>query len=535
MSNRPKTTGTIGIAPANLRRRRIFGGGIGAASMLALPPWTRAWAQSEGAIKLLRLPKVALVMGNGKYEDSKVLKNPVNDAQAISASLKSAGFEVTTHLDMNRDAMLAAVRTYTGILEKRQCVGLFYFAGHGAQLAWRNYLLPVDAVIDGIEDIPKQCVDLEVLIGGVRRASNPMNIIILDACRDNPFGRDFRVNEKGLSQMDAPSSTLLAYATSPGNYASDGEGVNGLYTENLLRELKVPDTRIEDVFKRVRLNVRKRSNGQQIPWESTSLEEDFYFLPPKELKKLSEQERERLYVEELVLWSKISESTMPAPIEDYLRRYPGGVFSELGQLYLDRLLARQGEKKIVAISDAANPFTKGTAFADTGFKIGDTYSFRRLDPFSKVEQQRTTEMVSKITDFEIQYDTGRTTDLLGNAIRGADGSFFTSLQYFPTEYRIGKRWTTRFKFTNRSGLSTGEMDFTVVARESVTVPAGTFNAFRSVGRGFFIFGTTRGELELQIWHAPDKVRRPLITIDLRKIGNQYIVANRSELVSYKQS
>ena len=94
-----------------------------------------------------------------------------------------------------------------------------------------------------------------------------MNVVILDACRENPFG-DIRVENRGLSQIDAPHSTLLAYATAPGNVASDGEGANGLYTENLLREMRVPDAKIEDVFKRVRLNVRRRTNGQQIPWET---------------------------------------------------------------------------------------------------------------------------------------------------------------------------------------------------------------------------------------------------------------------------
>ena len=118
--------------------------------------------------------------------------------------------------------------------------------------------------------------DLNVLLQGLTRANNPMNVVILDACRDSPFGRRVPVEQKGLSQFDAPPGSLLAYATSPGNVASDGEGANGLYTENLLRELKVPEAKIEDVFKRVRLNVRRRSNGQQIPWESTSLEEDFY-------------------------------------------------------------------------------------------------------------------------------------------------------------------------------------------------------------------------------------------------------------------
>ena len=174
----------------------------------------------------------------------------------------------------------------------------------------------------------EQYWDLISLIEGINKASNPMNVVILDACRENPFG-DIRVENRGLSQIDAPHSTLLAYATAPGNVASDGEGAHGLYTENLLREMRVPDAKIEDVFKRVRLNVRRRTNGQQIPWESTSLEEDFWFVPPQELKKVSEAEAAREFETELVIWEKIKEATEPAPIEDYLRRYPSGRFSEL--------------------------------------------------------------------------------------------------------------------------------------------------------------------------------------------------------------
>ena len=142
--------------------------------------------------------------------------------------------------------------------------------------------------IDTIADIPKQGVEVNALLEGLTKAANPMNVIILDACRDNPFGSLKGVDQKGLSQMDAPPNTIISYATAPGNVASDGEGENGLYTENFLREVKVAEAKVEDVFKRVRLNVRRKSNGAQLPWDSSSLEDDFYFIPPKELRKLSD-------------------------------------------------------------------------------------------------------------------------------------------------------------------------------------------------------------------------------------------------------
>ena len=198
---------------------------------------------------------MALVLGNSKYKESP-LKNPANDARAVADALKASGFEVTLRVDAGQADMTAAVQAYVQAVSAKKCVGLFYYAGHGVQLAWRNYMLPVDADIDTVADVPKQCVEVNGLLEGLTKASNPMNIIILDACRDNPFGHLKGIDHKGLSQMDAPQSTLLAYATSPGNVASDGEGANGLYTENLLRELRVPEAKVEEVFKRVRLGVR---------------------------------------------------------------------------------------------------------------------------------------------------------------------------------------------------------------------------------------------------------------------------------------
>jgi hypothetical protein len=291
----------------NWGRRRILQAGLAAGSVPLLK-WDLARAQSPdrnlmaaerqaapgfaGSLSLLGAPRRALVIGNSAYGFGP-LKNPANDARAIADELKRTGFEVVTGLDLSRKEMLEAIRAYGESIARAKAVGLFYFAGHGVQLAWRNYLLPTDAVVQRIEDIQSRGVDVNAVIEGIAKAANPMNVVILDACRDNPFARSGKVEQKGLSQLDAPPGTLLAYATSPGNIASDGDGVNGLYTEQLLREILVPEAKIEDVFKRVRLAVRRRSNGQQIPWESTSLEEDFWFIPSKEMKRLADEEVER--------------------------------------------------------------------------------------------------------------------------------------------------------------------------------------------------------------------------------------------------
>src|SRR4051812_16589871 len=297
-------------------RRDVFKAALAAGGASALPA-AHAALQAEPTASLLAAPRRALVIGNSAYAFAP-LKNPANDAGAIADELKKIGFEVTSGIDLKRAEMAAAITAYAAGLARTKAVGLFYFAGHGTQFAWRNFLLPTDAVVRTMEDVQKSCVDVNALIEGIASAANPMNMIVLDACRENPFGRDFRVEQKGLSQLDAPPGTFLAYATSPGNVASDGEGANGLYTENLLREMKVPEAKIEDVFKRVRLSVRRTSNGLQIPWESTSLEEDFWFIPPAELKRRSDREAAEEFRREAAMWDLVKDSKKPGPLADYL-------------------------------------------------------------------------------------------------------------------------------------------------------------------------------------------------------------------------
>lgn len=341
------------------RRRWLKQAGL-LASSAALPLWVPgSSAQSDSALSTL--PRTALVIGNTRYAQAP-LRNPVNDAKAIGGELQKLGFKVDLLLDAGRSQMTNSIQAFGSALAKTRGVGLFYYAGHGAQLAWRNYLIPVDAEIEKLEDMRDKTVELNSVLQGLIKAANPMNVIILDACRDNPFGNKVLTEQKGLSQFDAPPGSLLAYATSPGNTAADGEGNNGLYTENLLRELQIPAAKIEDVFKRVRLAVRRRSEGRQIPWESTSLEEDFYFQLPKQARKLSEAELEKQFEEELAVWEKIKESKDTAPIEDYLRRYPSGKFAELAQFRLNRLLAkRETAVQIAAVGGALKPATGGSA------------------------------------------------------------------------------------------------------------------------------------------------------------------------------
>ena len=220
--------------------------------------------------------RVALIIGNAAYVNVPVLANSTNDAKSIANIMKKLGFKVFDVIDGDKASMERAIDQMKDQLKGQQAVAMLYYAGHGLQLDWRNYMVPVDAKLNSSADVPKQTIDIERVITTFKNANTRMNIIVLDACRDNPFAD--KASGKGLAQLDAPPGTYLAFATSPGNVAEDGDvsSGNGLFTEFLIKELQKP-ARIEDVFKRVRLQVRQKSQGRQIPWDSSSLEDDFAF------------------------------------------------------------------------------------------------------------------------------------------------------------------------------------------------------------------------------------------------------------------
>lgn len=219
--------------------------------------------------------RVALVIGNGAYPTAP-LKNPSNDATDLAAALGSLGFEVTLGIDWGLREMDDAIRAFGDRL-KQGGVGLFYFAGHGLQVEGRNYLVPVGARIDSQSDVSFEAIDAGRVLGKMDDAGNGFNIVILDACRNNPFGRGFRSVDRGLAQVTAPAGSFIAYATSPGSVAADGDGRNGTFTAALLDSIKAPGLKLEDVFKRVRQQVASKTSSKQIPWDSSSLVGEFYF------------------------------------------------------------------------------------------------------------------------------------------------------------------------------------------------------------------------------------------------------------------
>ena len=243
-----------------------------ALSVTAIGVWVVASVLPVAAQGAREEPKIALLIGNSAYREAP-LRNPVNDVRAMARTLRELGFTVLAHENTGKRAMETAILEFGRRLADGG-VGFFYYAGHGLQVRGRNYLVPVDADIESEAATRIAAVDVDLLLEQMAEAKNRVNVVILDACRNNPFERRLRGASKGLAAVDAARGTLIAYATAPGSVAADGEGANGLYTEELLKALRVPGLKVEEVFKQVRVGVTSRSKGAQTPWESSSLTGD---------------------------------------------------------------------------------------------------------------------------------------------------------------------------------------------------------------------------------------------------------------------
>ncbi len=292
------------------------------------------WAVSPAIAQERR---VALVIGNAAYKSSP-LQNPVNDSRAVSESLRKLGFEVIERQNVGREGFASVVREFGDKL-RGASVGLFYFAGHGLQVKGRNYLVPIDADIAREDEVPYRSFDVNEVLDKMDSARTAVNLVVLDACRNNPFARSFKPAQTGLAQMDAPTGTLIAFATAPGSVAQDGEGSNGLYTGALLKHIAAPGLAVEQMFKRVRVDVVNASKNQQVPWESSSLNRDFSFANAPVAKPtvaVAAPNPAATVATELALdlafWDAVKDSRSPADYRAYLEQYPNGRFAALARL-----------------------------------------------------------------------------------------------------------------------------------------------------------------------------------------------------------
>jgi len=254
--------------------------------------------------------RIALVMGNGAYAHVGALANATNDAQLMADTLGGLGFTVTLLRDGGKAAMAAAVAKFGADLRAAgpEAVGLFYYAGHGVQSFQQNYLLPVDAELRNAADLDLVAVDAESVLRQMASARNRSNIFILDACRNNPFATIPDMGDNGLAEMKAPTGTFLAYATAPTEVALDGADGHSPFTRALAAMMVTQGLPIEEMFKQVRVAVRAATGGQQTPWDTSSMTQDFTFAP--------------VASDEAQLWAGVAGARDPVQIKLFLKAYP---------------------------------------------------------------------------------------------------------------------------------------------------------------------------------------------------------------------
>lgn len=226
--------------------------------------------------------RVALIIGNSHYRVTNLqLANPVNDATAMKAALEAAGFETIVTLDAKRLDFYRKVEQFGARISRDpHSIGLFYYAGHGVQADGVNYLIPVDAAIESDADLEANAFNVGRILNAMQAAHNDINIVILDACRDNPLPKTTRGMTRGLAPMELVNGTFIAYAAAPGQAAQDGaQGTNGVFTGELVKALSQRGIPIEQMYKNVIAGVNSDTHGKQRPWFEESIQGDFYFYP----------------------------------------------------------------------------------------------------------------------------------------------------------------------------------------------------------------------------------------------------------------
>ena len=279
--------------------------------------------------------RVALVIGNAAYQGSP-LANPVNDARAVAARLRRLGFDVTLRENLKTREIGSTYRDFRTKI-KPGAVALVFYAGHGLQVKGQNYFPAVDSDIASEEDVPLQSLNLATLLDNMEEAKAGVSLVLLDACRDNPYSRRFRSATRGLAKVEAASGTLIHYATKPGSVAADGDGKNGTYTEALLAQLDSP-LPVELMLKQVTNLVVNKTKGKQEPWVEGSLRGDFYFNG-KAVAQVTPVQAPSIdpYANERSFWDSVKDSRNTDELKAYVDRFPNGLFLELAQSRLTLL------------------------------------------------------------------------------------------------------------------------------------------------------------------------------------------------------
>ncbi|MBL4786431.1 MAG: SEL1-like repeat protein [Cohaesibacteraceae bacterium] len=303
--------------------------------------------------------RVALVIGNSTYTEVSPLRNPQNDANALAKSLEDLDFKVVLGIDLDHRGFIKKIKEFSKVSAGAD-VALFFYAGHGLQVDGSNFLLPVDAAIADETDLAFEAIDLNIVLKMMEREDR-VNLVFLDACRDNPMSRSLSRSMgtrsssvgKGLAPIDSGSGTLIGFATQPGNVALDGEGtVNSPFTTALLKHIATPNLDVAQLMRRVRVDVKQATNGRQIPWTSESLTSDFAFKTgrPVDVVHVEPGEPRQVVVTnpivnntvpnnqaELAFWNSVKDNNDIGLFEEYIKQYPKGSFVAIARFHIEKL------------------------------------------------------------------------------------------------------------------------------------------------------------------------------------------------------
>jgi tripartite-type tricarboxylate transporter receptor subunit TctC/uncharacterized caspase-like protein len=315
--------------------------------------------------------RIALVVGNAAYAD-RPLRNPVNDANLMSTTLRDLGFEVVVLRNADRRALLAGLRDFEAKARDAE-VALFFYAGHGAQVGGSNYLLPLNAQINAESDVPDEAVDAASVLRRMEDARAKVGLVILDACRDNPYQGATRSATRGLARMNVPTGSIVAYATAPGSVAADGTGNNGVYTEQLVRHLRQPGLDLRDVFDRTASEVERITGGKQRPREEVGLRGRFVLQPggTQQASVAVEPSPRAQPVGpsaadiEQQAWDAARSANTMAGYQAYLAEYPQGRFAAAARVASTALRPAPAPTPVPAPTPAPQPMA--TVLADPNF------------------------------------------------------------------------------------------------------------------------------------------------------------------------
>lgn len=499
--------------------------------------------------------RVALVVGNSKYPTAP-LRNPGNDARAIAKSLKDLGFEVTLRENASQRDLAVAIRQF-GTSITPGSAALFYFAGHGMQVKGRNYLVPVDADIQVEDEVPYSAIDANLVLDKMEVGKSAVNIVILDACRNNPFSRRFRSAATGLAEMIAPIGTLIAFATAPGSVAQDGAGENGVYTKHLLESIAVPGLPVEQMFKRVRVGVARETNEGQVPWESSSMKGDFAFREAPAQQAVSQEK----LIEEAARAAAERAATLTAermsreqaarqPQNDRARAEQEALAAEREKLLRERdrltaeneALRRKPAQAPESVALAAPtlaarpPVTPAKSAGGNRPAVGDRWTYRFTDKIYGKSETYTVQLTSASNEemadearigkehHAASFEAGLslTDRKLGNLSIREISPYL--LSYGPLQEK--PEWKKLFILGGNHPFTA-----TIAGLETVKVPVGTFDSYKVVIEGTqqhsYYAGSMR-QYNVTAWYAP--VAKRFIKMEIDAQGSTGELARVHEII-----